>query len=363
MVAPDSDEQEEWKKQVREELKQELLAEIHNELQIEETSTAEPSQMSLEDAHAQQTEVQPEPEPAEEKVIITMKPILKIACHALKYANDQIPRSKWVEVIGVLAGKLDRDTGILVVGDAYPISHGNAIYAKISDFKNFVRVFSKLKKKGLFICGWYHSHPTYGLFMSQEDFGTQARYQQLWDQAVALVIDPFQIDGTRLGFDLFRGNLQARRWITVPFKLKDPLNAEILPNLVKFIRPIVEGRVNYRDYDDTPTLKSRPTPQLKPSSKLRPTGKPSQKPTPKPKQQPKLTPKIKASSAVNPRVKQGPKSKATKEPQPKTKPSSKLSPKTNSKPKAKVKSKLKPKPKTKPKTKAKPKSKSRNPNQ
>jgi proteasome lid subunit RPN8/RPN11 len=38
------------------------------------------------------------------------------------------------------------------------------------------------------IIGWYHSHPGYGIFMSDTDIQTQSRFQQFSDNVVALVL-------------------------------------------------------------------------------------------------------------------------------------------------------------------------------
>ena len=179
---------------------------------------------------------------------ITVKAFLKIASHAKKYANKKIPRDRWVEVIGLLAGRLINDES-LIIEDAYPMGHGNAVYAEIKDYKNFARAFQDLKAKGLFICGWYHSHPSYGLFLSGEDMGTQARYQKLWSKSLALVIDPYQIDGTDYGFKIFRANLQTQKWYEIPYTFKGDLKVDVLPDLLEFINPVVDGKALFLEYD------------------------------------------------------------------------------------------------------------------
>ena len=184
------------------------------------------------------------------RVEITVRAILKIASHALKYARPKIPRNEWVEVIGLLAGKLGDGESTLIIEDAYPMGHGNALYAEIKDYKNYVRAWKDIRKNKLFICGWYHSHPSYGLFMSHEDIGTQARYQTLWNKALALVIDPYQIDGTSLGFKIFRANLRTRKWFSVPFKVKETLDVKSLPGILKFMSPIIEGKAAFLEYDE-----------------------------------------------------------------------------------------------------------------
>jgi proteasome lid subunit RPN8/RPN11 len=40
------------------------------------------------------------------------------------------------------------------------------------------------------IVGWYHSHPTQGLFLSQTDVATHMQFSQFSPYAVSLVVDP-----------------------------------------------------------------------------------------------------------------------------------------------------------------------------
>lgn len=40
------------------------------------------------------------------------------------------------------------------------------------------------------IVGWYHSHPGYGLFMSETDLATQGKLLQFSPFVIALVVDP-----------------------------------------------------------------------------------------------------------------------------------------------------------------------------
>ncbi|WP_457556574.1 hypothetical protein [Candidatus Harpocratesius sp.] len=241
-------------KQLKNEIKQELLTEIYQELK-EEGTTKEIQRSELKregkPKDTKQLEIIEQINPPKEKIQITVKAFLKIASHAKKYANDKIPKSRWVEVIGLLAGKFKNEDqeGILVIEDAYPMGHGNAVYAEIKDYKNFARAFHDLKKKGLFICGWYHSHPSYGLFLSSEDMGTQARYQKLWEKSLALVIDPYQIDGSSYGFSIFRANLETKKWSKIPFSFSSKIETKVLPDLLEFIDPLIDGKPLYLEYD------------------------------------------------------------------------------------------------------------------
>lgn len=237
---------EELKRKIKEELKKELMEEIYKELKSEEkepTSTISEPKETID-----KSIIIEEPKEEKTRVKVATRTILKISSHALKYANKKIPKTDWVEVIGLLAGKIDKNT--LIIEDAYPMGHGNAIHTEVKDYKNYARAYNDIKQNGKFICGWYHSHPTYGLFMSGEDIDTQSRYQRLWKKSVALVIDPYMIDGTSFGFEIFTCNLKKRKWSKIPFEMKDPINERILPELLEFVNPIVDGRAIFLEYDE-----------------------------------------------------------------------------------------------------------------
>ena len=248
------------KKRIKEKIKKELLEEIYNELKLEEDELADEISSSI-NKNTKQTPTESKNEIKTEQVVpkdlednktvtISVKAILKIASHALKYANPNISKDKWVEVIGLLAGKQYNYGPKIHIEDAYPMGHGTAVYAEIKDYKNFVRAFNDIKSKKLFICGWYHSHPSYGTWMSDEDIGTQARYQKLWNKAIALVIDPYQIDGTSLGFEIFRANLKNKKWYTIPFSVDGSLDVKLLPEILNFMNHIIEGKAAYLEYDE-----------------------------------------------------------------------------------------------------------------
>ncbi|WP_287584238.1 hypothetical protein [Candidatus Borrarchaeum sp.] len=245
---------EDLKKKIKEELKKQLLEEIRSELlmseELREEITVRPDdELETEEISTQEL-VTTEPVRDKETITISVTTILKIASHSFKYANSRIPKNQWIEVIGLLAGKLD-DNGLIVqIEDAYPMGHGSAVSAEIKDYKNYVRAFNDIKKNNLFICGWYHSHPSYGLFMSTDDFDTQIRYQKLWPKSLALVIDPYLIDGKSLGFKIFKADLKSRSWFEVPFDVKGQLDMRLLPELLEFINPISEGKALYLEYDD-----------------------------------------------------------------------------------------------------------------
>ena len=247
---------EQLKEELKKELKQELLDEIYQELMQEESEFKEEISSTIKskvhkEKPAQKAEMIKAPEIGE-KIKVSIKAVLKMTTHALKYANKNIPRENWVEVIGLLAGKENDNT--LHIKNAYPIGHGNAIHVQMDERRNkrtgHIKAYEESRKKNLFICGWYHSHPSYGCFMSDEDVYTQSEYQKHWEKAVAIVIDPYEIDGTSYGFQVFRCDLKTQKWYSVPFEMEESLNVSLLPKILDFVNPIVDGKALFLEYDE-----------------------------------------------------------------------------------------------------------------
>ena len=139
-------------------------------------------------------------------VIIKPKAYLKLATHALKYANASIPKEDWVEIIGLITGRIENvNTPLetITVYDYWPIGVGDAISVNILDADPVMEVY-KNKKPDDFIVGWAHSHPSYTPFLSEDDIATQLRYQALWEESIAIVIDPEMITKGDQGYAIFR---------------------------------------------------------------------------------------------------------------------------------------------------------------
>ena len=243
------------KKRLKDELKKELLEEIYLDLKSEEDEgeVMKKEATNPEEQKSFETSIPIENNDSissnkENTITMTVKSFLKISSHALKYAHTNRPKEQWIEVIGLLAGYLNGDK--LMIEDVYPMGHGNAIHADIKDYKNYVRAYNDLRKNNLFICGWYHSHPSYGLWMSKEDLSTQLRYQKLWKNSIALVIDPSMINGTSFGIEIFRLNLKNRKWNKIPFIIEGVPDVKTLPALLDFIRPIIDGKALFLEYDE-----------------------------------------------------------------------------------------------------------------
>jgi proteasome lid subunit RPN8/RPN11 len=140
------------------------------------------------------------------QILIKPKAYYKLAIHALKYANKNIPQQQWVEIIGILTGFVKNENTPLeqlVVMDYWPVGSGDAISVNILEADPVMKIMQD-KPNNEFIIGWAHSHPSYTPFLSQDDVNTQLRYQALWDNSIAVVIDPAMISKKNYGFGTFR---------------------------------------------------------------------------------------------------------------------------------------------------------------
>jgi len=101
------------------------------------------------------------------------------------------------EVAGLLVGK--SHSNILEIWDAVTgEQHGTPAFVHL-DETVMASVAEQLSQSnsGLYIVGWYHSHPGLDVFLSPTDIDTQRRYQLLYPKAVALVIDPAEYIRTK----------------------------------------------------------------------------------------------------------------------------------------------------------------------
>jgi len=60
---------------------------------------------------------------------------------------------------------------------------------------NQLEMMQEIGKKE-YICGWYHSHPGYGCWLSGIDVTTQFFNQKIGQQSIAIVIDPIKTIST-----------------------------------------------------------------------------------------------------------------------------------------------------------------------
>lgn len=94
------------------------------------------------------------------------------------------------ERIGLLMGTLEDQA--LWINDIIPgeveTSESSCVFPpqRLADVANDI-VEGRITGR---IVGWYHSHPSQGLFLSQTDMGTHMQFSQFSPYAVSLVVDP-----------------------------------------------------------------------------------------------------------------------------------------------------------------------------
>jgi COP9 signalosome complex subunit 5 len=119
------------------------------------------------------------------KVKISAVALIKMVMHA-RSGGD-------IEVMGLMQGYPVGDTMYVMDAFGLPVE---ATETRVNAGKEAdAYMFAHMDKctevaRPEYICGWYHSHPGYGCWLSGIDVTTQQNYQKIQDPSVAIVIDP-----------------------------------------------------------------------------------------------------------------------------------------------------------------------------
>ncbi|KAL3202081.1 hypothetical protein MRX96_042658 [Rhipicephalus microplus] len=113
-----------------------------------------------------------------------------------------------LEVMGLLLGKVDANTMIVMDSFALPVegteTRVNAqaqAYEYMAEYTENAKTVGRLEN----VVGWYHSHPGYGCWLSGIDVSTQMLNQQFQEPFVAIVIDPVRtISAGKVNLGAFR---------------------------------------------------------------------------------------------------------------------------------------------------------------
>lgn len=96
--------------------------------------------------------------------------------------------SREIETCGILCGRMhDDESGFSVTHLIVPKQTGTTDTCATTDEEE---IFLYQMKKDLLTLGWIHTHPTQACFLSSVDLHTQASYQGLFPEALAVVIAP-----------------------------------------------------------------------------------------------------------------------------------------------------------------------------
>ncbi|MFX0185305.1 MAG: Mov34/MPN/PAD-1 family protein [Candidatus Hodarchaeota archaeon] len=108
--------------------------------------------------------------------------------HLIDEMTDYSVQAKPKEAIGLLGGNELRPQELQITKILY-VSVGDETSVSFSE-EDF-DAFEKILNRNSYCLGWWHSHPGYGLFLSQTDISTHIYSFQLHnEQSIALVIEP-----------------------------------------------------------------------------------------------------------------------------------------------------------------------------
>lgn len=113
-----------------------------------------------------------------------------------------------LEVMGMLLGKVDANTMIVMDSFALPVEGTETrVNAQAQAYEYMAAYTESAKQVGRLenVIGWYHSHPGYGCWLSGIDVSTQMLNQQFQEPFVAIVIDPVRtISAGKVNLGAFR---------------------------------------------------------------------------------------------------------------------------------------------------------------
>ncbi|KAG6553274.1 hypothetical protein Mapa_005008 [Marchantia paleacea] len=142
-------------------------------------------------------------------VKISALALLKMVVHARSGGT--------IEVMGLMQGKTDGDTIIIMDAFALPVEGTETrVNAQADAYEYMVQYAQTNKQVGRLenVVGWYHSHPGYGCWLSGIDVSTQMLNQQYQEPFLAVVIDP-----TRT---VSAGKVEIGAFRTYPMDYKPP---------------------------------------------------------------------------------------------------------------------------------------------
>lgn len=118
-------------------------------------------------------------------VKISAVALLKMVMHACSGGT--------LEVMGLMLGKVVGNSFVVLDSFSLPVTgtetRVNAGQEAESYMVEYVGAVGRLGRKDT-VCGWYHSHPGYGCWLSGIDVATESLYQRYQDPFLAIVVDP-----------------------------------------------------------------------------------------------------------------------------------------------------------------------------
>ncbi len=171
-------------------------------------------------------------------VVLTAECFEKIIQFLGQHSSPLIPKNKCVEAFAFLFCR--QTPAYYVIEDAVGAATGERASVQLKPEELALIEFFGNQHPDLFLGGWAHSHPGWGLFFSGTDEDNQMFYQQGNEDGLGLVWDYTLVGkkGKGLGFSLLRlSNPNRPGYYEVPFKLQG------------FSKPLIEQIFSPLGYD------------------------------------------------------------------------------------------------------------------
>ena len=170
-----------------------------------------------------------------EEIFIKKEAFRNMLTHVLRFGNDALEKS--IEVLGVCLGKYDPSNECIIIENAVPITHGDKV--EIGFDKEIYELFLQIGNKySLQLIGYYHSHPSWGLYLSESDLTNIQYFQnENFPKGFCIVFDHTLMGKNgSLGFEIYRldNYLKTEKYYNVPFELEIPNSLEYFKWVQKF---------------------------------------------------------------------------------------------------------------------------------
>lgn len=170
------------------------------------------------------------------KIFIKKEAFRNMVTHVLRFGSNVLENS--VEVLGICLGKYNDTDDRVIIENTIPLTHGEKV--EIGFDKEMYELFTQIKKKySSELIGYYHSHPSWGLYLSESDLGNIQFFQnEKFPQGFCIVFDHTLMGlGGNLGFEIFRLDdyTNIDKYSSVSYEIEIPSTLEYFKWIQKFM--------------------------------------------------------------------------------------------------------------------------------
>ena len=170
------------------------------------------------------------------KIFIKKEAFRNMVTHVLRFGSNVLENS--VEVLGICLGKYNDTDDRVIIENTIPLTHGEKV--EIGFDKEMYELFTQIKKKySSELIGYYHSHPSWGLYLSESDLGNIQFFQnEKFPQGFCIVFDHTLIVlGGNLGFEIFLLDdyTNTDKYSSVSYEIEIPSTLEYFKWIQKFM--------------------------------------------------------------------------------------------------------------------------------